>query len=71
MDRPGWLRLYGSPLTLDAQDSPVFIGRRQQHFSCKARTLLDFTPRCDGEEAGLVILAKVSAAIITNGASLQ
>ena len=56
-DRPGWLRLYGSPLTLDDQDSPAFIGRRQQHFSCKARTLLDFTPQCDGEEAGLVVLA--------------
>jgi xylan 1,4-beta-xylosidase len=56
-DRPGWLRLYGSPLTLDTQDSPAFIGRRQQHFSCKARARLDFTPGCNGEEAGLVVLA--------------
>jgi xylan 1,4-beta-xylosidase len=56
-DRPGWMRLYGSPLTLDAQDSPAFIGRRQQHFSCKTRSLLDFTPGCDGEEAGLVVLS--------------
>lgn len=55
--RPGWLRLYGSPLTLDAQDSLAFIGRRQQHFSCKVRTLLDFDPHYDGEEAGLVVLA--------------
>jgi alpha-N-arabinofuranosidase len=56
-DRPGWLRLYGSPLSLDAQDSPAFIGRRQQHFSCKTRSLLDFTPGYEGEEAGLVVLA--------------
>jgi alpha-N-arabinofuranosidase len=56
-ERPGWLRLYGSPITLDAQDSPAFIGRRQQHFSCKVRVLLDFNPQYEGEEAGLVILA--------------
>ncbi len=56
-DRPGWLRLYGSPLTLDDQDSPACIVRRQQHFSCKVRALLDFTPLYEGEEAGLVILA--------------
>ena len=56
-ERPGWLRLYGTALTLDEQDSPAFIGRRQQHFSCKARALLDFTPRHEGEEAGLVVLS--------------
>src|SRR5579875_203446 len=55
--RPGWLRLYGSPLTLDDQDSPAFIGRRQRHFSCRARALLEFTPQNEGEEAGLTILA--------------
>lgn len=56
-ERPGWLRLYGSSLTLDDQDSPAFIGRRQQHFSCKVKALLDFTPQYEGEEAGLVIMA--------------
>ncbi len=56
-ERPGWLRLYGSSLTFDDQDSPAFLGRRQQHFSCKVRTLLDFTPQYEGEEAGLVVLA--------------
>ncbi len=55
-ERPGWLRLYGSALTLDAQASPAFIGRRQQHFDCRARTLLAFQPEHEGHEAGLTVL---------------
>lgn len=54
-DRPGWLRLWGSAVTLDAQDSPAWLGRRQQHFLCTAKTYLDFEPREDGEEAGLTV----------------
>lgn len=54
--RPGWLRLYGSALTLDAQGSPAFVGRRQQHFACRASTHLHFVPARDGEEAGLAVL---------------
>ncbi len=52
-DRPGWLRLTGSAVTLGDTDSPAFVGRRQQHFDCRACTLLDFAPKRDGEEAGL------------------
>jgi alpha-N-arabinofuranosidase len=55
-ERPGWLRLYGSALTLDAQGSPTFVGRRQQHFACRARVHLQFTPARDGEEAGVTVL---------------
>jgi xylan 1,4-beta-xylosidase len=55
LERPDWLRLKGSPLTLDNPGSPVFVGRRQQHFSCKAATLLDFAPTQDGQEAGLTV----------------
>ena len=55
-ERPGWLRLYGSALTLDAQASPAFIGRRQQHFDCRVRTLLAFQPEHEGHEAGLTVL---------------
>ncbi|MGE5551282.1 MAG: glycoside hydrolase family 43 protein [Bacteroidota bacterium] len=55
-DRPGWLRLTGSAVTLDEAASPAFIGRRQQHFDCRAGALLDFEPRLDGEEAGLTVL---------------
>ena len=31
------------------------MGRRQQHFDCAARTLLDFDPASDNEEAGLAV----------------
>jgi xylan 1,4-beta-xylosidase len=52
-DRPGWLRLNGSAVTLDDVDSPAWIGRRQRHFDCRATALLGFDPQNDGEEAGL------------------
>jgi xylan 1,4-beta-xylosidase len=55
-ERPGWLRLKGSPITLNDADSPAFTGRRQQHFTCTVRTLLEFSPQVEGEEAGLVIV---------------
>ncbi len=54
-ERPGWLRLYGSALNLDAQASPTFVGRRQQHFNCCVRVLLDFDPEQEGHEAGLTV----------------
>lgn len=53
--RPGWLRLTGSPVTLDAEDSPAWVGRRQQHLACTIRVRLDFAPGQENEEAGLVI----------------
>jgi xylan 1,4-beta-xylosidase len=55
-ERPGWLRLKGSAITLGEADSPTFLGRRQQHFHCKASTRLDFSPQREGEEAGLTAL---------------
>src|SRR5450432_1432046 len=55
-ERPGWLRLKGAVVTLNDVDSPAFVGRRQQHFNCKASVLLDFSPQRDLEEAGLVAL---------------
>lgn len=54
-EQPGWLRLYGSPRTLDDQDSPTFIGRRQQHFNVLAKALLDFRPENEWHEAGLTV----------------
>lgn len=51
--QPGHLRLNGSPVTLDAQDSPAWVGRRQQHLNAVARCRLDFAPAADHEEAGL------------------
>jgi xylan 1,4-beta-xylosidase len=54
-ERPGWLRLVGSALNLEAVGSPTLIGRRQQHFDCQVRTLVDFEPQAEGEEAGLTV----------------
>ncbi len=53
-ERPGYLRLKGSAVTFDDQDSPTFVGRRQTDFNCVASTLLEFDPNSENEEAGLV-----------------
>ncbi|MDT0123129.1 glycoside hydrolase family 43 protein [Paenibacillus sp. RRE4] len=53
-DRPGWLTLKGSPLTLSDVDSPAFIGCRQKHLDCNVSTLLEFDPKAN-EEAGLTV----------------
>ena len=55
-ERPGWLRLRGSSVTLDHVDSPTFVGRRQQHFNCRVTARLEFNARELGREAGLTIL---------------
>ena len=55
-DRPGSLRLRCSPVTLNDLDSPAYLGRRQQHFECRASTSVDFTPGSEHEEAGLTVL---------------
>ena len=54
-ERPGWLTLHGTPISLNEVDSPAFIGRRQQHFDCNVSTLLEFSPTGEGEEAGLTV----------------
>jgi len=53
--RPGFLRLNGSAITMEDQDSPAFLGRRQTAMECRVATKLDFYPQNDNEEAGLVI----------------
>jgi len=55
--RPGYLRLNGSAVTFNDQDSPAFVGRRQTDFNCTASTLLEFDPKSENEEAGLVARA--------------
>ncbi len=55
-ERPGWLRLRGSKVTLDDEASPTAVFKRQQHFCCTATALLDFDTG-EGEEAGLTVLA--------------
>jgi xylan 1,4-beta-xylosidase len=54
-ERPGFLRLRGQRATLDEAAAPAFVGRRQQHLCCRVSARCEFTPRRDGEEAGLVV----------------
>jgi alpha-N-arabinofuranosidase len=52
--RDGWLRLLGTESTLEQENSPTFLGRRQRHIKCCVTVILDFTPQTENEEAGLV-----------------
>jgi xylan 1,4-beta-xylosidase len=46
-ERPGWLTLHAGAGSLDDLDA-TFLGRRQQHLSCRVRTLIDATDGCGG-----------------------
>lgn len=54
-ERPGYLRLNGSAVTLSDQDSPAFVGRRQTALECRVATELDFQPASANDEAGVVV----------------
>lgn len=54
-EKKGCLRLYGTEINLNDVDSPTFLGKRQQHFDCKATTLLEFNSKQNNEEAGLTV----------------
>lgn len=51
-ERPGWLVLAGRDAGTDNLDL-AFVGRRQQHFSLTASTLIEVT--ADSREAGLIV----------------
>jgi xylan 1,4-beta-xylosidase len=55
-ERPGFLRLRGSKVTLDDVAAPAFAGRRQRALRCRAATRLEFEPEGE-EEAGLTVRA--------------
>ena len=54
-ERPGHLRLKGTPATLNALDSPTFVGRRQEHLNCRFLAKLEFCPAGEGDEAGVSV----------------
>lgn len=54
-EKPGYLRLKGSKVSLKEKDSPAFVGRRQTAFNIVASTKISFNPTAANEEAGLVI----------------
>jgi xylan 1,4-beta-xylosidase len=56
-ERPGHLRLWGSPVSLNHQDSPAFVARRQTHLACSVSARVSFDPRSASEEAGIVLRA--------------
>ena len=41
-ERPGWLRLRGSAVSLDEVASPAWVGRRQEHFDVRLTTKLEY-----------------------------
>jgi xylan 1,4-beta-xylosidase len=51
----GALVLRGAATTLGEAASPTWVGRRQEDLDCTVRTLVDFSPSRDGEEAGLSV----------------
>ncbi|GAA4859148.1 glycoside hydrolase family 43 protein [Paenibacillus vulneris] len=55
-ERPGYLRLKLKPERLSECSNPSFVGRRQQHMSFAARTVMEFVPKTRHEAAGLVLL---------------
>ncbi|SEN53206.1 alpha-N-arabinofuranosidase [Amphibacillus marinus] len=55
-ERQGFLRLKAKPVKLTEENNPAFIGRRQQHISFLAQTVMDFQPTQDDEAAGLALL---------------
>ena len=54
-EREGRLRLHASSIPISSNDSPVWIGRRQQHIDFAAGTRLDASALKDGDEAGLSV----------------
>lgn len=55
-ERRGYLRLKLLADTILEAATPSFVGRRQQHKLCQAKTAMEFSPVSDTEEAGLVLL---------------
>ena len=54
-EKKGSLTLHGSPDTLNDIGEAAFVGRRQQHFACRADAHLTFAPQRDDEEAGIAV----------------
>ncbi|WP_320111044.1 glycoside hydrolase family 43 protein [Draconibacterium orientale] len=55
-ERKGFLRLKGAAETISTSHSSTFVGRRLKHHYFTATTQLDFDPKNENEEAGLILL---------------
>lgn len=56
-ERPGSLRLKGSPLPLEAGEGAAFLAFRQESYTCEVQVTLDFAPEQEEEEAGITVWA--------------
>jgi xylan 1,4-beta-xylosidase len=54
-EKRGFLALFGKDVTINDVAAPSMLCRRQQHFDCEVKTVLEFDPVNDGEEAGLMV----------------
>jgi alpha-N-arabinofuranosidase len=54
-ERPGFLRLKGSSVTMNDVAQPAFIARRQEHMRMRAATQVEFQPAAAAQAAGLVL----------------
>jgi alpha-N-arabinofuranosidase len=54
-ERPGYLRLKGSSVTMNDIAQPAFIARRQEHMRMRASTEVEFQPSAATHAAGLVL----------------
>ncbi len=52
-ERAGWLRLHATTTPLDVADSPLFLGRRQEHIRFTATALMDYSGLQAGAKAGV------------------
>lgn len=55
-ERPGYLRIYLQPEIMEEISSPAFIGRRQEHREFILRTVMEFIPASEKEEAGISLV---------------
>lgn len=55
--RSGNLRLYLQPEVIQEICNPAFVGRRQQNKEFQATTVMEFSPKAENEEAGMVLLS--------------
>lgn len=56
--RPSHLRLIGAAASLNDVSPQSALVRRQQHLNVRCRTKLEFSPKGDNEEAGLLVRAR-------------
>lgn len=54
--KEGALKLKALPQTIGQPGSPAFIGRRLQHMDFTSTTSINFNPKNDTEEAGMILL---------------